>query len=369
MTKMANKLKKKKTKRQDAEAIESAVKFRTLRFWFSCVVCLLLAVSAAITLLVFVLFDVFGLFDIMGINTIFLILSLVVVCTVVGTILAAVTSKYILKRISRISNGMLRIAKGDFKVRVKVADKGKTVSEFGELEQSFNQMASDLDGIEFFRNDFINNFSHEFKTPIVSIRGFARQLRSENLSEEQRREYLDIIITQSERLSTMSANVLLLTKLENQQIVTDITEFYLDEQIRKAILLFEKEWTEKNIDLEVELEDIKYRFNEEMLSHVWINLFSNAIKFVGEGGKIYCTLRRGERGIEFCLKDDGIGMSEDVKERIFEKFYQGDGSHTAAGNGIGLNIVHRILTLAGGSIKVDSREGEGSRFTVVLPNK
>ena len=360
--------KNRKDRRQKA-ADESAVKFRTLRFWFSCVVCLLLAISAGITLLIFMLFDVFGLFDIMGINTIFLIISLVVVCTVVGTILAAVTSKYILKRISRISNGMRRIAKGDFKVRVKVADKGKTVSEFGELEQSFNQMASDLDGIEFFRNDFINNFSHEFKTPIVSIRGFARQLRSENLSEEQRREYLDIIITQSERLSTMSANVLLLTKLENQQIVTDITEFYLDEQIRKAILLFEKEWTEKNIDLEVELEDIKYRFNEEMLSHIWINLFSNAVKFVGDGGKIRCILRGSSEAVVFTLEDNGIGMSEEVATRIFEKFYQADGSHSSMGNGIGLNIVRRIVTLAKGEIRVESREGEGSRFTVTLPMK
>lgn len=360
-------IKNKKSRGRKKAADESTVKFRTLRFWFSCVVCLLLAISAGITLLIFVLFDVFGLFDIMGINSIFLIVSLVVVCTVIGTILAAVTSKYILKRISRISDGMRRIAKGDFKVRVKVADKGKSPSEFGELEQSFNQMASDLDGIEVFRNDFINNFSHEFKTPIVSIRGFARQLRSENLTDEQRREYLDIIITQSERLSTMSSNVLLLTKLENQQIVSDITEFYLDEQIRTAILLFEKEWTEKNIELDLDLDEIKYSFNEEMLSHVWINLLSNAMKFVGEDGKICCSLKRNDRGIVFSLKDDGIGMSDEVKNRIFEKFYQGDGSHTAAGNGIGLNIVHRILTLAGGEITVDSREGEGSCFTVCLP--
>ena len=361
--------KKGKKQAKKLPADENAIKFRTLRFWFSCVVCLLLAISAAITMVLFLLFEVFGLFEIMGTGSIFLIVSLVVVCTAVGTILAAITSKYILKRISRIRDGMRRVAKGDFKVRVRESDNQRAPSEFGELERTFNQMASDLDGIEMFRNDFINNFSHEFKTPIVSIRGFARQLRSDSLTDEQRREYLDIIIAQSERLATMSANVLLLTKLENQQIVTDITEFYLDEQIRESVLLFEKEWTEKSINLELELDEVKYKFNEEMLSHVWINLFSNAVKFVKEGGNIFCSLTEDKDGIKFILRDDGIGMSKEVMERIFEKFYQGDCSHTSRGNGIGLNIAHRVIALAGGSILVDSQEGEGSSFTVCLPRK
>jgi signal transduction histidine kinase len=241
------------------------------------------------------------------------------------------------------------------------------VTELGDLERTFNQMASDLDGIEMFRNDFINNFSHEFKTPIVSIRGFARRLQQENLTEEQKKEYIDIIVAESERLSTMAQNVLLLTKLENQNIVSEKTEFYLDEQIRRCILLLEKTWSEKDIELDLDFDEIKYVFNEEMLSHVWINLLSNAIKFTPDGGKIVCQLKREDEGVAFRIKDSGAGIPEDVKTRIFEKFYQGDSSHSTAGNGIGLNIVKRVVDLAHGKIEVNSEEGNGSEFVVILP--
>ena len=359
--------KEEKNRKKNKPADENIIKIRTLRFWFSCVVGLLLTVSAAITMVLFLLFELFGLFEIMGTGSIFLIVSLVVVCTAVGTVLAAVTSKYILKRISRIRDGMRQIAKGNFKVRVRESDNQRAPSEFGELERTFNQMASDLDGIEIFRNDFINNFSHEFKTPIVSIRGFARQLQSSNLSDEERREYLDIIVSESERLVNMSSNVLLLSKLENQQIVSDKTEFDLDEQIRRSILLLEKEWSEKDIELDISLDEISINFNEEMLSHLWINLISNAIKFTNRGGKIEISLTERDGAAIFSIKDNGIGMSDEIKERIFEKFYQGDTSHTASGNGIGLNIVQRIASLARGNIEVESKLGEGSKFTVTLP--
>jgi signal transduction histidine kinase len=262
---------------------------------------------------------------------------------------------------------MREVARGNFKERVPEKDKKNSPTEFGELERSFNQMASDLDGIEIFRNDFINDFSHEFKTPIVSIRGFARQLQSENLSEEQKNEYVNIIISESERLVNMSSNVLLLSKLENQQIVSDKHELDLDEQIRRSILLLEKDWSEKEIDLDIDLDEIKINFNEEMLSHVWINLISNAIKFTEVGGRIEISLKEREGMAIFSIKDNGIGMSDEVKERIFEKFYQGDRSHTTSGNGIGLNIVQRIISLARGAISVESTLGEGSKFTVTIP--
>ena len=340
---------------------------RTMRFWFSCVMLVLFATTCGFTAAVFYIIN--GILDFYGfyMDTAVLIGAIAFSCILVGAIVSSVTSKFILNRISKISRGMLEISKGNYKMRVEEKDTGGALSEFGALEKTFNQMAADLDGIEMFRNDFINNFSHEFKTPIVSIRGFARQLQSGTLTDEQRDEYIGIIVSESERLSNMSNNVLLLSKLENQQIVSDKTTFDLDEQIRNCILLLEKSWSDKNIELDFELDDVKFTFNEEMLSHVWINLFSNAIKFTGEGGRIACRLYKTDDRVVCTVSDSGIGMSREVIGRIFEKFYQGDASHSSFGNGIGLNIVKRIITLANGSIEVESEIGVGSTFTVTLP--
>ena len=167
----------------------------------------------------------------------------------------------------------------------------------------------------------------------------------------------------------MSANVLLLSKLENQQIVTEQVEFDLDEQIRSSILLYEKEWSEKEIELDINLEPVKYTFNEEMLSHVFINLFSNAVKFTQKGGVISCNLYDNGSEIIYEITDSGIGMSEETVNRIFEKFYQGDASHSSLGNGIGLNIVSRVIALAGGEISVKSELNKGSTFKVKLPKR
>ena len=340
---------------------------RTMRFWFTFAIFILFAITGFTAAILFLLFDFIASLNQLKIDGYLLVISMALACIMIGAGLAALSGRYIMSRISRISHGMREVARGNFKARVPEKDKKNSPSEFGELERSFNQMASDLEGIEIFRNDFINNFSHEFKTPIVSIRGFARQLQSENLSDEERREYLDIIVSESERLVNMSSNVLLLSKLENQQIVSDKTEFDLDEQIRRSILLLEKDWSTKEIELDIDLDEIKFHFNEEMLSHVFINLLSNAIKFTGVGGKIEISLKKRGNSAIFSVKDSGIGMTDEIKERIFEKFYQGDSSHAATGNGIGLNIVQRIVLLAHGAIEVESRLGEGSKFTVTLP--
>jgi len=342
---------------------------RTLRFWFSSIVWVIFAITGGTTALIF--FVLYGILEsqAISVNVFLLIAAMTLSSMLIGAVLAALAPKFTFKRLSRISEGMREISRGNFKTRLPESDKADAHSEFGELERTFNQMASELDGLEIFKNDFINNFSHEFKTPIVSLRGFARQLQSGNLIEEQRKEYIDIIVSESERLAKMSANVLLLSKLENQQIVTEQTEFDLDEQIRGSILLFEKEWSDKEIELDINLESIKYTFNEEMLSHVFINLFSNAVKFTDRGGTISCNLYDNSSEIVYEISDSGIGMSEKTVNRIFEKFYQGDTSHSSLGNGIGLNIVKRIITLAGGEILVESEPNKGSKFTVKLPKK
>ncbi len=291
--------------------------------------------------------------------------SVLIACTIIGTGVAALITKWILSPLKEMIDATERIAKGDFKVHIQENFDEK--SDFGILQRSFNHMATELDGIEMFRQDFINNFSHEFKTPIVSLQGFAHQLQAGGLSPEEEREYIRIIASESDRLAKMATNILLLSKFENQAIVTDKTEFYLDEQIRTCLLLLEKQWTSKDIELNIDLDEVKYCFNEDMLSHVWVNLFSNAFKFTPRSGAVSCTLRQSETAVTVTISDTGEGMDETVMHHIFEKFYQGDTSHAGVGNGIGLTIVGRIMELCGGHITVESVPGHGSTFTVILP--
>lgn len=287
---------------------------------------------------------------------------LVCVSSVLGTAITAWFGRLYLSPIKQLIRATSRVAKGDFDVRLPEDGAG----EMNELMHSFNDMARELGGIEMFRKDFINNFSHEFKTPIVSIRGFARQLLREDITAEQRAEYATIIVGESERLANMASNVLLLTKLENQQIVTEKTAFRLDEQLRGAILLLEKQWTRKNIDMNVELDEVTLRGNAEMLSQAWLNLLSNAVKFTPEGGSVSVTLTRTGDNVRVVIADTGVGMDEKTRAHIFEKFYQGETSHSSEGNGLGLALVKRILALSNGAIDVDSAPGKGSTFTVSL---
>ncbi len=291
--------------------------------------------------------------------------SALIGCTMIATGVAAVLTKWILTPLSEMIDAAERIAKGDFNVHIQ--ETFDENSDFGRLQHAFNHMAAELGGIEMFSKDFINNFSHEFKTPIASLRGFAHQLQAGGLSPEEEREYIRIIATESDRLSGMATNILLLSKLENQAIVTDRTEFYLDEQIRTCVLLLEKQWADRDIELNIDLDEVKYCFNEDMLSHVWLNLLSNAFKFTPQGGTVSCSLHATSDTVTVTVSDTGEGMSEAVRSHIFEKFYQGDTSHTGAGNGIGLTIVARILELCGGRIDVESTQGKGSSFTVSLP--
>ena len=280
------------------------------------------------------------------------------------TTLAAGMGRSKLKPINDLVHAMREVSQGDFSVRVDAED---VSGDMGRLVSSFNDMATELGGLELFRKDFINNFSHEFKTPIVSIKGFARQLERADLTDEQRREYLDIIISESDRLANMSGNVLLLSKLENQNIVTDKTVYRLDEQLRKCILLMEKQWTAKGLELDLDLEELEFRGNEEMVQHVWVNLLGNAIKFSPQGGTLAVRLHRQSGEAVVAVQDAGPGMDEVTRRRIFEKFYQGDTAHAGEGNGLGLSLVKRIVDLCQGSVTVDSAPGAGSTFTVRLP--
>ena len=283
---------------------------------------------------------------------------------IIGAMLAAFIMRFYIKPLDQLVAATKKIAEGDFSVRVP---EKASIAEIDTLVKNFNRMTKELEGTEMFRADFINNFSHEFKTPIVSIRGFARQLQSGNITDEVRRQYTEIIVSESERLSNMSSNVLLLSKLENQQLISERSAYSLDEQIRNCILLLEKEWERKEIELDVELEELTYVGNEELMSHVWINLISNAVKYTPVGGKISVHALKKQGELLVRISDSGIGMPHDVIERIFDKFYQGDKSHTGNGNGLGLPLVKRIIELCDGRIVVDSEVGLGSAFSVYLP--
>jgi signal transduction histidine kinase len=325
-----------------------------------------LTVSIMLTYSIIIILNGIGFIPSAFLATLWMPVVTLFVSFLVGSWISALLVPIFFKPINEMLVATKAFAKGDFSVRV---DDRCGNADMRELLASFNQMAEDLDSIEMFRSDFINNFSHEFKTPIVSIRGFAKQLQNPDLSPELRAEYIEIIISESERLTNMSSNILLLSKLEAQQIINDRQIYSVDEQIRNCILLLEKQWTSKNIDLDIDLEPVLYLGNSEIMSHVWINLLGNAIKFTPENGKIDIKLKYDDGNMIFSVRDYGIGMDQKCLEHIFDKFYQADSSHTGAGNGLGLALVKRIVSMCKGKIEVESKLGEGSTFTVILPNE
>ena len=323
--------------------------------------------TAGIYALILWLFGFHPVVIYLTVNPYTLIVTLLLICAIIGTVLSGCLGKYYLRPLKQLIRATEQVKKGNFKTQVD--NKTKNPTEMGELINSFNEMTRELDSIELFRNDFINNFSHEFKTPIVSIRGFARELQQSTLTDEQRAEYARIIAEEADRLSRLSISVLELSKLENLQIVSNKTEFYLDEQLRQCILRQEPTWTEKEIEILPELEEVQIYSNEEILSHIWTNLISNALKFTPRGGQVRVTLTADEETVTVSVSDTGIGMTEEVKHHIFEKFYPGDPSHHQMGYGIGLTMAARAIKLCAGRVEVESEPGRGSTFAVTLPRE
>lgn len=285
------------------------------------------------------------------------------VSLLVGTVMAAVFSQRPLAPLREIMDASDRIARGDYSVRLRL----KGPDEFRQLNESFNHMAEEIGSVEMLRNDFVNNFSHEFKTPIVSIRGFAKMLKRENLSLDERQEYLDIIIGESERLTELATNVLNLSKVEQQSILTDKTRFNVSEQIRLVIALLDSKWAEKQINFTCDCGEIFVCGNEEMLKQVWINLLDNAIKFSPQGGVIKIKSMETRETVYFTVANQGDEISPKTASHIFDKFYQGDTSHGTKGNGLGLTIAKRIMELHNGSIQLAQTGKAGTVFEVTLP--
>lgn len=291
-----------------------------------------------------------------------------VLCTgslLLGATIAMFVGKLIIVPIQNISNAFDELSKGNFSVKVP---ENERIAEIREMSKRFNAMTFDLSHIETLRSDFVENVSHEFKTPIAAIEGYATLLQNPALSDERRELFVEKILDNSRKLSALSSNILMLSKLENRQTVPQYSEFRLDEQIRRAILRLESKWSEKQLEFDIDLPTQMYCGSEQLLEQVWSNILDNAVKHSPVGGTVRVSLLNKESAIVAEIADCGDGMSEETQKHIFEKFYQGDSSRKSEGNGLGLALVKRILDLCGGSVEVKSELGKGSVFSVTLPN-
>lgn len=284
-------------------------------------------------------------------------------CMLLGVLLLLPAIQTITEPVRRLNAATKRVAQGDFDVTISEA----TRDELGQLTRNFNRMTHQLRQMETMRSDFVSSISHEFKTPLASIQGFARLLQKKNLPQQQVEEYTQVILEESTRLTNLSSNILRLNALENQSIPHKPSEFSLDEQIRRSVLMLASQWEPKEIEFDLDLDEMDYYGDQDLLQQVWMNLVGNAVKFSEKGGDIHLTLKEEAAGVLFTCRDEGMGIEPEAQQRIFEKFYQADRSRAREGNGLGLAIVQRILTLCGGSIDFTSEPGKGTTFRVMLP--
>jgi two-component system, OmpR family, phosphate regulon sensor histidine kinase PhoR len=262
-----------------------------------------------------------------------------------------------------------KIASGDFSVRLDTTMGTHEKELYGDLVASVNKMASDLGAMEKLREEFVSDVSHEIQTPLTSIKGFAKALQSGNIGQDLREHYLAVIESECTRLSRIADNLLRLAMLESERMSLSQKPYRLDTQIRNIIIGCEPQWRAKNISLDADLDEMEITADEDLLSQVWINLTGNAIKFTPVDGTIEISLKSCDEGIEFAIKDSGIGIRPEDQPRIFERFFKSDASRqrTNEGSGLGLSIVKKIIEIVNGRITVVSEQGQGATFRVVLP--
>ncbi len=292
----------------------------------------------------------------------------VALLSLIFTVIDGIRRKVTVDRpVKNIIDAAEKIIQGDFSVRIKPQSRFGTDETFNRVIDCFNKMAEELGSVETLRLDFIANVSHEMKTPLAVMQNYGTLLQSPDLSEEKRLEYAKGITDGSRRLADMMTNILKLNLLENQQIYPQVKEFDLGEQLCECLLQYENVWEKAEIEIETDIaENVKVKADAELLSHVWNNLFSNAFKFTSSGGKVAVSLTATDHHAIVKVSDTGCGMSPDVGAHIFEKFYQGDTSHSSQGNGLGLSLVKRVVDIMHGEISVESSVGKGSTFTVKI---
>ena len=334
-----------------------------LRVRMTLIVAGVLAVSVAIAAAVSELLDRYFHPE----SVLFTMLVLMITSVVVGLILTSFVSRVLYEPFKKLIAAMERIADGDFSVRL--TDKARA-KEVLEIYTGFNMMAHELQTTETLQSDFVSNVSHEFKTPINAIEGYAMLLQgSGDCVTPEQRGYVDKILFNTRRLSRLVGNILLLSRVDNQTMQNKPTRFRLDEQIRQSVVLLEPEWEKKDIEFDVELESVEYTGYENLLIHVWNNLIGNAIKFNPQGGWIGLRLKHQGKDCLFTIEDNGPGIPEEARRQVFNKFYQTDSSHKSEGNGLGLALVKQIVTLCGGTVETENRSQGGCLFRVKLPMK
>lgn len=340
-----------------------------LTFIFTFIVLFILLVSIFLALLIIIFLSYIGLYTPSPIGahdsggTVWLMIYFGTVSVLVSIFASLIFSRIPLAPIREVIRASEELATGNFTVRIDL----KGPMELKKLNKSFNHMAEQLGSLEMLRSDFINNFSHEFKTPIVSVRGYAKILKKDSFSVEERNEYLDIIIKESERLSELATNILHLSKIETQTMMMEKVSFNLTEQIRTVVVLLDSKWSTKNISFLFDSPEVMAVANEDMLSQVWINLLDNAIKYSPTDSEIKIDIDLLDQQILIAIHDAGPGIDPNNQQYIFDKFYQEDDSHSSSGNGLGLTIAHKIITLHGGTIRVVRSDETGTTFKVILP--
>lgn len=256
-----------------------------------------------------------------------------------------------------------KISRGDYEISL-----GKLVSDYKKIGEAIETVALKLRRAEEEKDDFINDFSHELKTPIVSIRGFAKLIAKGNISDEEAKEYLSFIVSESDRLVDLTASTLMLDRIQSNRLEVVEREFDLSELLRKSILTLQPEWEKKNIEIDADFGECTVKSNDELLSRVFINVLDNAIKYSRENGKVGVYVTESDEKISVTIADDGIGMDEDTKRRMFDKYFRADKSRNTRGNGLGLATVKKIAELLELKIKVDSKTDKGTKFTIEIPS-
>ena len=333
---------------------------RPVRLFFTIFIILeLLIINAAATLIIGTLAHYFPF-----LNRLSSAVWLVIVSSILGSAITTLMVKFFFDPLLQLGQALQQVADGDFDVTLKT---NHMFREIRQISESFNRMAKELSSTEILKTEFISNVSHEFKTPINAIEGYATLLQDTGPAEEaEQREYIDKILFNTHRLSKLVGNILLLSKVDNQGIQTKVSTYRLDEQIRQSLLALEPRWVANDNEFDVDLAAVEYTGNENLLMHVWNNLMENAIKYGPRGGLITMRLTEEKDRAVFTIDDEGPGISPEAQVHVFDRFYQADSSRKSEGNGLGLALVKQILALSDGTITVENLPEKGCRFTVTL---
>lgn len=294
------------------------------------------------------------------------LLSIFILCMIYALLATYYMRRKIFKPLDELDKASKKVSTGDFSTRLEYEGK---IEELKDTANNFNRMVKELDSVEIMRNDFIADVSHEFKTPLSAISGYATFLQDPELPEEERSECIRKIFFNIDKLNVLTDNILRLSKLEHKQYEDNPVSYRLDEQIREAVVLLEPKWSKKNIEFEIDMPEIVFTGQKSLLFQVWTNIIGNAIKYTDGEGKVSIYLKKKNGNVRVMVSDNGIGMSEATQKHIFDKFYQGDTSRKAQGNGLGLALCKEIVSRCGGDIYVESEAGVGSVFVVQLPDR